>query len=608
MSLGFRVLALVTVATAPVAAQPFTAEDVRTVLNERVGSIEALRVPDLDTDLPQPTLEGGGIDPRFELTEAKRYLGKFLFHDPIRSNRVLPEFGGDEEFSQTASCGSCHFGEAGSKAGQVLNFGVGGQGRMTMQTDGTFVVERVQIDGTTDTVPTPLVVRDEEGDILLDGRADQVDSVPRLSPSVVGFAYNNRLLWDGVAGEPFDAANDAKANLNPDDLPAGESLSQIANLGHRMANTAQKALQQNAVYRELFRRAFPDEYAAFEDSGDIDDYINEDTIIRAMAAYMRSVVTRNTPWDRFLAGDNEALTERQLHGAFLFAANVGAGGADCISCHSGPALNKQLGDEAGVLVEENFDNLGLNDHPLQELVREALGNPDHHDRGRQDATANPADAYQFKSPTLRQLRGTGPVGHSGEFETVREFIEYLNAGVPAADFAAEAGNLSPRFTNPRGPGTTGLGLSVEEIDALDDFIVNGLFDIGFIVHDPDSPTKTFDPNIEDLTYDEDLEALGAVDGMLPSNMAVGNDDDMTREQTLFVRGRINDDETIDLADAVFLLNHLFLGGPEPTPLAAADVDYNHKVELTDGIYLLSFLFLGGKEPPMPYPNLGQLVQ
>src|SRR5258708_12018770 len=65
--------------------------------------------------------------------------------------------------------------------------------------------------------------------------------------------------------------------------------------------------------------------------------------LRATATFLRTTVTRNTPFDRFLAGDDRALTEPQLRGARLFftPATGGGRGAGCFSCHSGPMLNKQ---------------------------------------------------------------------------------------------------------------------------------------------------------------------------------------------------------------------------------------------------------------------------
>jgi cytochrome c peroxidase len=604
----FHAVPIVVLLFAPAGLAGQTPASVRALIEARTGGLEKLQVPATDADLPQPRLESGEIDPRFQITEAKRYLGKLLFQDPIRTNNIRPEMGGDLSTMQTASCGSCHFGEAGTKAGQVINLAVGGQGRMVMDARGNFVISRTMVPGMVDLVPTPIEKRDAEGNLLLDGKFDQVDSVPRLSPSMVGFAFNNRLLLGGNAGEPFDPSNPAKANKNPDGLPAGENLVQIAISVHRMAETQQIALQGNPVYRKLFVAAFPEEHARYLTSGNLDDYINDDTTIRAIAAFLRTVITRNTPWDRFLAGDDTALSPRQLRGAELFVKSAAEGGAGCIDCHSGPALNKQLGDEAGLLVEENFYNLGVKEHPLQDLVRSALEDPDHHDVGRQEATADPADAFKFRTLTLRQLKDGGQFLHSGEFSSVREVIEYFNRGEPSYPLAAAAGNVTPRFTNPRGPGLIGLGLSEADIDALEDFLVSGLYDPGLVVDDPASPTRTFDANLRDLTYQDELKALGAVDGLLPSLMAVGNNDALSREQTIFVRGRANGDEVVDLSDGIYLLNYLFFRGPEPVPMVAGDTNHDGRLDIGDPIYLIAYLYYGGPPPAMPFPYPAQLTR
>ncbi|MBI4603199.1 MAG: hypothetical protein HY721_14685 [Planctomycetes bacterium] len=590
-----------------VTAQSVDPGALRSLIDARVGGISRLQVPSSDADLPQPRLESGEIDPRFAITEAKRYLGKLLYHDPIRANNIKPELGGVPSTAQTASCGSCHFGMAGSKAGQVVNLAVGGEGRATMDAYGTFRIERRVIEGLVDAIPTPIEKRDAQGNLVLDGKFDAVDSVARLSPSMVGFAFNVRLLGGGAAGEPFDPSNPGKANVNPDGLPAGENLAQIAFQVHRMAQTQQVALQVNAVYRKLFADAFPEEHAAYLASGDLDDYINEDTVIRAVAAFLRTVITRETPWDLFLAGDAAALTPRQLRGARLFAASIEQGGANCISCHSGPALNKQLGDEAGLLVEESFYNIGTGDHPLQDLARAALEDPSHHDIGRQEVTADPSHAFAFKVPTLRQLKNAGQFMHSGELESVRAAVEYFNRGVPASPVAAAAGTVTPRFTNPRGPGPAGLGLGAADVDALADFLENGLFDPAFERYDPASSTRTFDPSEADLTYSPELKAAGARDGLLPSLRAVGSDDILTRRQTIFARGRVSGDDRIDLSDSVFIIGYLFLGGPSPDPMVAGDTNHDGRIDIADPIYLLNYLFQGGPAPAMPFPDDGQMV-
>ena len=73
----------------------------------------------------------------------------------------------------------------------------------------------------------------------------------------------------------------------------------------------------------------------------------------------------------------------------------------------------------------------------------------------------------------------------------------------------------------------------------------------------------------------------------------------------FVRGDTNEDQTVDLADAVSVFNDLFLGTPARAACRdALDADDSGEIDLTDGITILNYLFLGGEEPPPPYPGLG----
>ena len=287
------------VAVAPKTSRAQTPQDVRTIIINRVGSLDALKVPPTDALMPQPD------DPRYRITPDKKRLGKLLFFDPIRSNSVRPEFGGVRALAQTISCGSCHLGEAAGKAGTRQAIGMGGQGRGRIDpATGRFLANRTAMPGLEDILPTPLDVFDAVGTLEMSGRFDAIDGPGRTAPSTIGFAMNTRLFWGGVAGEPYDPTNPAKANANPDGLPTGENLVQLTFMGHRMFGTQRFALQDNPVYMELFRRAFPDEAAAADASGNLDDLCNDDTIGRAVAAFLRTVITRNTPFDRFCAGDD----------------------------------------------------------------------------------------------------------------------------------------------------------------------------------------------------------------------------------------------------------------------------------------------------------------
>jgi cytochrome c peroxidase len=583
----------------------------RGFIAHQVGGLHKLKVPADDSSIPLPP-EDPNRPGRYRTTEAKRFLGKMLFHDPVRTVRInvntsvnppirqgeprdLPQgtaFGGTVDGSNpnvqsvvdsttsTGSCGSCHLGEAAGKAGTVLNFNVGGEGRGYTDESGTYVIRRRPqsnlipresaylpqtklFDGDTgvDSLPTLTDIYSVGGSlevatparqkddplpdaILATGRLDQLDSVGRQSPSMVGFAFNNRLLFGGFAGE----SNSLPGGLNPLNDPAQENLTLLLLDAHRMLDFESAKLQRIPAFIELFRQAFPVEAQDYEackkaDPNDscqeqLDKLVNDDSVLRATATFLRTAVTRNTPFDRFLAGE-DALTARQRRGAKLFFTKAEEGGAGCFTCHSGPMLNKQPNDPdvagVGQFVEENFFNVGIGDHPLQALNAlrrghlefDREGNPLAHgeDTGREEITHNPDHAYKFRSLTLRQLKDARTFFHNGSFTKVRDVVSYFNAGTPQDQgFAGRAKTLEPRFTNPRGNhAPRGLGLSEDQIDAVADFLESGLYDSGF--------AHAFQPNDDDLTYSmnrPELAALGAKDGQMLSGRAVDNDDPLSR--------------------------------------------------------------------------------
>jgi cytochrome c peroxidase len=575
----------------------------RQYIDSQVGGIQKLQVPARNEDIPVPPDDPARPD-RYKTTEAKRFLGKMLFHDPVRSARIdkgnfedgaaggqplpLPEhtaFGGTVSDTdptipaiisaelQDTSCGSCHIGEAAGKAGQVLNFASGAEGRGYTDEHGNFFPRRRPQSILTKLRTEPIF----PGDVLVDalptltdifvdasgqrvvttpaffyhtpqplalletGRLDELDSVGRQSMALIGFAFNNRLLFGGIGGEP----QPTPGSLNPFNDPAQENLTLLLLDAHRMLNFQSMELRKIPVFVKLFRDAFPE-----INPNDLNALVNDQTEFRAQATFLRTVVTRNTAFDRFLAGDNRALTNAQRRGARLFftPAAGGAGGAGCFGCHSGPMLNKQTNDPdvagRGVFVEENFFNVGIGDHPVRALNALAKGNLDptklgkdgfpYHadDTGRQEVTHDTADAFRFRALQLRQLKDARTFFHNGSFTKVRDVVEYFNAGVPQDPTAGAAPTLSARFTNPRGPGfARGLGLSERQVDDLTDFLENALYDPAFVHFDPNSSTDTLQPNKRDLTYSKyrpDLAALGAKDGFMPSGLAIDENDPLAR--------------------------------------------------------------------------------
>lgn len=584
-----------------------TAKEVRSLIDSAVpGGLATLRVPATDAEIPVPPAPDGYAG-RFDTTEAKRYLGKLMFHDPIRTQRVnanagqpldfpvATAFGGtigvtdsadgappDGTYAKstlaaveatrmqtvgTGSCGSCHIGEAGGKAGQRLNFNTGGEGRGYTDEAGNFFPRRRPMatltrlrdnplfpgDALVDALPTltdifmfngervvttPALFYQNLGandlSILQSGRLDELDSVGRLSPSMIGFAFNNRLLFGGFGGEPSTtpgALQPSSILLDPPfEDPAQENLTFLLLDAHRMLGAQNTALQAIPAFVQAFREAFPAEAGAADVSGSLDDLINDFTVARATATFLRTAVTRDTPYDRFLAGDDAALTPSQLRGARLFFTPATEGGAGCFSCHSGPMLNKQPDDPdvagVGKFIEENFANIGIGDHPVQALNAFARGNAtDYHaeDTGRHEITHKDEDRFKFRSLTLRQLRDARQFFHNGSFDSVRDVVEYFNMGVPQDKTAGAEPNLDPRFTSPRGEGTTGLGLTPAQVDDLTDFLENGLYDATF--------AESFQPTADDLNYSvhhPTLAAAGAKDGVLLSGSAIDDNDPLAR--------------------------------------------------------------------------------
>jgi len=475
----------------------------------------------------------------------------------------------------SGGCGTCHFGEAATKAGQQINLHTGAEGRGYTDEKGNFIVRRRTLgvlipkrtaplfpgDTLVDALPTltdidvikgqrvvttpaPFYHADPPEKLLATGRLDELDSVGRMSMSVIGFAFNNRLLFGGLGGEP----SSTQGSLNPFEDPAQENLTLLLLDAHRMIGAQAAELAKHRPFVKLFQEAFPKEAAETAAANDIGKLINDVTVLRATATFLRTVVTRNTPYDRFLAGDDRALSPSQRRGAKLFFTQATDGGAGCFTCHSGPMLNKQFDDPdvagIGAFVEQNFHNIGIGDHPVQalnalergRLDRNRLGKdgfPYHaEDTGRQEISGRVTDAFRFRTLGLRQLKDGGNFMHNASFTTMCQVVEYFNAGVPQDPTAGVALTLSTRFSNPRGPGfPRGLGLSDQQVADLTDFLENGLYDPAFRKHDPASTTDAFQPHERDLTYSKyrpDLAALGARDGFMLSGLPVDNNDPLSR--------------------------------------------------------------------------------
>ncbi|HZS60692.1 MAG TPA: cytochrome c peroxidase [Gemmatimonadaceae bacterium] len=158
-----------------------------------------------------------------------------------------------------------------------------------------------------------------------------------------------------------------------------------------------KRLGRIPQYRYMFEEAYPG--TRFED-------MTFAHASNAIAGFMIANFTFNqSPWDRFLAGDDDALTTDQLLGAQDFLT------LKCSICHNGAS----------------FSDLQFHDVALAQLgPGEGFAPNPSDDFGRMNATGDPADRYRFRTSPLRNVELTGPYGHAGQFKELRAFIAHYS--------------------------------------------------------------------------------------------------------------------------------------------------------------------------------------
>ncbi|NJB85116.1 cytochrome c peroxidase [Lewinella marina] len=408
---------------------PAAALDV--LLNEH-GGPDAFRLPAADD------LEALPQDPRNPLSPAKVALGQLLFHET-----AIATNGKTEEGIGTFSCASCHFAGAGFQAGRFqgigdggLGFGVNGEGR-----------------------------RPHEAVPFAD-----FDVQPIRSPSALNTAYQEVMLWNGQFGATGVNAGteDRWTPGTPKETNTlgyeGLETQAIAGLTvHRMALDARHA--EELGYRDLFQAAFP----GIEDT----KLFTPEYAGLAIAAYERTLVADQAPWQRYLRGEEEALNPDALQGAILFLGKAG-----CVSCHTGPALSSNT-----------FHALGMDD--LVDCEEPTIGTrvDNAENLGRGGFTGKADDNYRFKVPQLYNLKSSPFYGHGSSFRTVRDVIAYKNRAEPQ-NARVPAGSLSDEFQP--------LGLTEEEIDQLAAFVRDGLYDPNLERYAPLSlPSGQCFPNNDD---------------------------------------------------------------------------------------------------------------
>ncbi len=249
----------------------------------------------------------------------------------------------------------------------------------------------------------------------------------RSAPSVWNAAFLSAQFWDGRAATLEDQAKGPITNP--------------IEMGMSDAKVAIERLQAIPDYLPLFKAAFPESR----------EPLTMDNVAKAIAAYERTLITPDTPYDRYVRGDKKALDAQQLRGMQTFA-EVG-----CNACHmganfSGPAL------PAGEGFFMKFPNIAGSEYDKKyDLLA---------DTGRHSVTGKDSDRHLWRVPTLRNVALTAPYLHNGKVATLDEAVRLmaktqLNKELTPAqvkDLVAFLGSLSgnfPQQTMPRLPMTPG---------------------------------------------------------------------------------------------------------------------------------------------------------
>lgn len=233
------------------------------------------------------------------------------------------------------------------------------------------------------------------GDGLAKGVGHGSAQLARRTPTILNTAFAELLFWDGRAASLEEQA------LGPISSP--QEMNQPL-------ETLPAELKQIAAYRSLFEKAYPREG------------ITPQTIGKAIAVFERTVVSRRAPFDAWVEGDEEAISEPAKRGFDVFNTK-----ASCVQCHSGWNFT-----------DDGFHDIGIKGDDI----------------GRGKFLPNIAAVqHAFKTPTLRNADQRAPFMHDGSEKTLEECVEFYNRG----------GDV-------RRPSTSddvhALGLTQQEIDDL----------------------------------------------------------------------------------------------------------------------------------------------
>ena len=351
-------------------------------------------------------------DPHNPVTAEKVRLGQMLFFETaLAQNPKYPEC------YETYSCGSCHHQASGFLPGRIQGIADGGAG---FGVNGNY---RILVDGYTET---------------------DIDAQGNRPMNVLNSGYSTNTLWSGLFGaEGVNIGTEENwtglAAVNKTGYIGLEAQNIEAFNLHRLGIT-EKVLDVYG-YRALYDEAFPD----FSE----EERYSPTTSSFAISAFLRTMLANKAPFQNWLKGDKDAITEHQKKGALLFF-----GKARCYTCHSGPALNSM-----------NFHALGTQD--MYEIGGLNTSADDPRILGRGMFTGKEEDMFKFKVPQLYNLKDYATFFHGSSKKSIREVVEFKMRAKSENPLVGDE-RLSPYFRP--------LDLTAQEVNQLVDFLQNALYD------------------------------------------------------------------------------------------------------------------------------------
>jgi cytochrome c peroxidase len=254
----------------------------------------------------------------------------------------------------------------------------------------------------------------------------------RNSQTVINSAYLGKLFWTGSA-------------------KSLEAQAPVAALGAVSGNGERDMVEARLAFIPEYVKRFNDVFG--------DEWPKVNNTWKAIAAYERTLIHINTPFDKYMRGDKSALSKQQVRGLKLFE-----GKANCIECHNGPLLTDQKYYNLGIPRAEEWLESGLAQITFRyeqyaKGVTEKMYRSIKDDAGLYYRTKQKADKGKFRTPPLRYTAYTAPYMHNGSLYELSELIDFYNDGGGTNEFSA---NKTPLLKP--------LGLSDEEKEDLEAFL------------------------------------------------------------------------------------------------------------------------------------------